>query len=220
MDLAYQYIESKPSKKIEMVDGVLLMSPCPNNKHINVMLNIAYIFKNYLDEKKCRIFTDNFDVYLFGYDKNNKKRTYIKPDLTLICKNDKGKFLDNNCGFEGVPSLTIEILSQSTMKNDFNLKKSLYEKAGVKEYWIVDIEHKTILQYLLDSDNKYSIVEDYIFMNDLQLSSLEDNEQEHFINRNKFKVTVLDNLIVELEQVFKNVDEDFSSWFKNDNMEE
>ena len=73
-------------------------------------------------------------------------------------------------GVYGAPDLIVEILSPSTAKRDKSEKKDLYEKHGIKEYWIVDTANRSIEVYLLKDgqyklDNVYSIYPDYLLKN-------------------------------------------------------
>ena len=69
----------------------------------------------------------------------------VEPDISVICDPDK---LDVH-GCKGTPDLVIEILSPSTQRHDRVTKFNLYQRAGVKEYWMVNIEDKTIQVFVL-----------------------------------------------------------------------
>lgn len=123
----------------ELIDGEsVLMSTRPAVKHSFVAGNIYYIFMRYLRGKRCTPFLDGVDLYLSETDR-------FIPDCMIVC--DRGKIKSD--GVHGAPDLVVEVLSFSTAKNDRLRKKNAYEKAGVREYWIVDPNNKTIEQYFL-----------------------------------------------------------------------
>ncbi len=144
----------------ELIDGeIVMMSPRPAVNHNIVAGNIHTIFNVYLRDKPCVPFGDGTDLYL---SKNNR----FIPDGMIVCDRSKIK----SDGVYGAPDLVIEVLSPSTAKNDKFKKKNAYEKAGVREYWIVDTMNKSIEIYLLKGknyilDNVYSIYPDYLLKN-------------------------------------------------------
>lgn len=79
--------------------------------------------------------------------KNVDIKDWVQPDLIVVC--DENKITDKN--IIGAPDLVVEVLSPSTAKNDRLIKFNSYEKAGVKEYWIVDPYNQTIEVYLLEN---------------------------------------------------------------------
>jgi len=79
--------------------------------------------------------------------------TVVQPDLCIICDHSK---IDRR-GCLGAPDLIVEILSASTSVKDTTVKLSLYEEAGVKEYWIASPEEKAIAVYDLDGQGKYNL---------------------------------------------------------------
>jgi Uma2 family endonuclease len=89
----------------------------------------------------------------------------VQPDLCVIC--DKAKLDDKGC--IGAPDLIIEILSASNSKKEMRTKKELYEENEVKEYWIIDATHETLLQYNLLENGKFS--PPFIFVNDESVQS-------------------------------------------------
>lgn len=167
------------------------MTPRSVPNHNTVIVNLSIVFGNYLKGKKCKVFANGIDVYL---DEENN----VIPDLMITCNRD---IIKSN-GVYGAPDLIVEILSPSTATNDKGYKKSLYEKFGVIEYWIIDIPSKSIDVYLLKDgkyilDYVYSIYPDYILekMN-------EDEKQKIKIN---FKTSLFDDLVIELEDVFYDI---------------
>jgi Uma2 family endonuclease len=85
------------------------------------------------------------DVRLFGYaTRFEEDPNVVQPDIVVICDEDKVS-VDNR--YEGVPAMVVEVLSPSTTTKDMVAKLNLYMKSGVLEYWIVDLERKTVLQY-------------------------------------------------------------------------
>ncbi|HHY21422.1 MAG TPA: Uma2 family endonuclease, partial [Bacilli bacterium] len=90
----------------------------------------------YLRGKECAVFGSPIDVCLFAHRNtpDDEIQDWLHPDLVVVC--DKDKITTRN--IVGAPDLVIEILSPSTARNDRVTKFHRYEKAGVKEYWIVD----------------------------------------------------------------------------------
>ncbi len=79
-------------------------------------------------------------------------RTVVQPDLTIVCDHSK---LDQR-GCLGVPDLVVEILSPHTAAKDLKIKLDLYERVGVKEYWLVQPLDRTIMVFTLQEDGKYA----------------------------------------------------------------
>ncbi len=94
-----------------------------------------------------------FDVRLSEENVPDEKvRTVVQPDISVIC--DEKKLDDQGC--RGASDFLIEILSLSTAHIDQNLKTAVYERHGVREYWIIDPTAKTVKIHRLDPDRKYS----------------------------------------------------------------
>lgn len=74
--------------------------------------------------------------------------TVVQPDIVVIC--DKSKLDDRGC--KGAPDIVIEILSPTTQRTDRLVKLNLYQRAKVKEYWIVSPEEKTVQVFLLNGE--------------------------------------------------------------------
>jgi len=103
------------------------------------------------EESKCEVYPAPFDVRLPESDEADDLITNtVQPDISIIC--DKNKLDDKGC--RGAPDLIMEILSPSTAARDMIIKKDLYEKHGVKEYWIVHPLEKIVIVYkLISSEN-------------------------------------------------------------------
>ena len=131
----------------ELYEGMLIMLAQPTQQHQEVLMEIASQIHLYLKGKPCKVFPAPFGVKLF-----KKEDTAFEPDIVVVC--DKSKLDGKICN--GAPDMVIEILSPSTERMDRVFKYRKYEKAGVREYWIVDPKHKYIQAGLLDN-GKYAI---------------------------------------------------------------
>ena len=135
------YIEALPEgERAELIDGRIYYMASPTRTHQQLL---GYLFRkiaDYIDEQggDCEVNLAPFAVYL-----NNDNKTYVEPDIVVVCDRDK---LDDK-GCHGAPDWVIEILSPSSMKMDCERKVKLYRDAGVREYWIVDPEKETVSVY-------------------------------------------------------------------------
>lgn len=147
------YLLWDDEERIEIIDGIPYnMSPAPSTKHQQVSMNLSFQLMNFFKGKNCQVFAAPFDVRLFSEGKKNDEVfDVVQPDISVIC--DTNKLDDQGC--IGSPDFIIEILSPSSVKTDKMVKRNLYEKANVKEYWIVDILNKLVEIYHLDSKNQY-----------------------------------------------------------------
>jgi len=139
----------------ELIDGVAYdMSPAPSRKHQKISRILSSKIDGFLKGKDCELYTAPFDVFFPDYidQDTDDIATVVQPDLLVIC--NQNKLIDKGC--YGAPDLIIEILSPSTSKKDLNEKFQLYEKHGVKEYWIVDPGNKYIQVFHLQSEGKDS----------------------------------------------------------------
>ena len=166
-DLAYQ---DEPWE--ELIDGkIVAMSPGPAWNHISIGGNLYRIFSNFLHGKKCTPIPDGMDLYL------TEKDRFI-PDLMVVC--DPSIIKSN--GVHGAPDLVVEILSPSTQRHDRFTKFCLYQRAGVREYWIVDPDIRIVQSFVLE-DGRYSV-------------------KEFGAAGDKIKVNVLEDCVIDLSEVF------------------
>ena len=171
----------------ELLHGKIYMMSSPSVNHSQTASNIYYAFRSYLKGKSCRAFNDGVDVYLTEEDR-------VIPDAMIVCN----KNIIQTDGIHGAPDLVAEVLSPSTSKNDRGYKKDLYEKSGVKEYWIVDTKSRSIESYLL-SDGKYIL--DGVY----QLSSDDMTGREKESCTDTIPVSLCSGFTIPLEEIFYNL---------------
>ncbi|MBF0491900.1 MAG: Uma2 family endonuclease [Deltaproteobacteria bacterium] len=135
--LNYQdYIQLPEDKRYELIDGDLYMVPAPIPFHQKVIMYLAFELQRFVEKQKIgEIFFAPVDVYLSDED-------VVQPDLLFISKNRSGIIEEKYiCG---APDLVVEVLSPASKARDKGIKKHLYDKFGVQEYWLVDPEAKSI----------------------------------------------------------------------------
>jgi Uma2 family endonuclease len=139
----------------ELVDGLIKLMSAPRPRHQAVSCDMAGEFRNIIKRHKgkCRVYPAPFDVRLpvNGERAHNEIYTVVQPDLCIIC--DRQKI--DRLGCCGAPDFIAEILSQSTSVYDSTTKLHLYERSGVREYWIVAPD-EFVDVYLLQDDGKYA----------------------------------------------------------------
>ena len=137
----------------ELIGGVPHgMSPSPSRRHQGICGALYRQIASYLDGKTCSVYFAPFDLILPEHDEaDDDVDTVVQPDLLVICNRE----ILTNAGARGVPDLIVEILSPSTARKDTLEKFLLYERKGVREYWIVDPVAATVTIYLLGSDGRY-----------------------------------------------------------------
>lgn len=183
-NLAYQ---EEPRE--ELLGGKIVMMAGASVNHNRVAGNIYYVFRNYLKGKTCEAFSDGVDVYLTNDDR-------VIPDVMIVCNQNMIK----PDGIHGKPDLVVEVLSPGTVKNDRGYKKNLYEKSGVKVYWIADPVSRSIEVYLL-SDGKYVLDEIYA----LYPAGLGITEKEREEAKKEIPVSLYDDFSIPLEEIFYNL---------------
>lgn len=134
-------IEALPEgERAELIDGKMYMMATPTLTHQELLGWLYFKIRLYISGKggPCRVILSPFAVYI-----KDDEHNYVEPDVIVICDRDK---LDEK-GCHGAPDWAIEIVSPSSRTMDYIRKCSLYEAAGVREYWIVDPKERRILVY-------------------------------------------------------------------------
>ena len=135
--------------RIEIINGEAFMMATPSRIHQEISGALFAQLYNFLEGKKCRVYAAPFGVRLFEKDGDAPEDvdTLVEPDISVVC--DKSKLDKHGC--KGAPDLVVEILSSSTQRQDRLVKLGLYQRAGVREYWIVSPEEKTVQVLLLEN---------------------------------------------------------------------
>jgi len=168
------YLTWDDNPRYELIDGVPFLMSSPTWQHQAILGNLHGKIWPFLQDKPCKVFFAPFDVRLA---KDTTDDTVVQPDLVIIC--DKSIMMKTGC--QAAPDMVVEILSPSTSSKDTTLKLELYQRTGVREYWIINPESKLVLVYLLEN-GKY-VVKPY-----------RENE--------KVPIHILDGFEIDLAEVF------------------
>lgn len=187
------YNDFQEVRRRELLDGIItFMAPGASIEHNDISHGIAGIFKRYLKGKHCRAFGDGNHVHLTEKD-------IVIPDAFIVCNRD----IIKRDGIHGTPDLIVEVLSHSTAKKDKGYKKDLYERCGVKEYWIVDVDSRSIEVYLL-AEERYVLDNVYFLPCDVDKKLMTEEEKAALVY--EFKTSLFDDLIVDVREVFEDVE--------------
>ena len=131
--------------RYEIIEGELSMMAAPLWKHQGIVHELGRRLGNYMQGKPCRVMIAPLDVRLALYgEKKGKEINVVQPDVMVFCSRSQ---IDEKGG-KAAPDFVAEVLSPSTENIDKQVKKRLYEKTGVREYWIVDGKKETIEAYV------------------------------------------------------------------------
>ena len=167
-----QYEALPENVRAEIFDGQISYMSSPSQSHQIISMELSTVLNTYLKSKNgsCRVFHAPFDVKL-----SDTPLTIVQPDLMIIC--DKNKLDRKRCN--GAPDFIIEIVSPSNPADDYIRKLYYYKNYGVREYWIIDPQRKSIMvnyferdllniPYTFDAVLKVNIYEDlYINFSDI-----------------------------------------------------
>ena len=124
----------------EIIDGAHYMTPSPNQRHQELVLRLCLALGNHVEDRpeRGRVFLSPFDVVFSFHD-------VVEPDLVFVAPDQLDILTARN--IQGTPALVIEILSPSTRTRDQEVKRRLYDRAGVREYWLVDGDLNAVTVY-------------------------------------------------------------------------
>jgi len=133
----------------ELINGSVVMTPPAGWPHGNTEAKIVYALVN------CAIQHQLGEVFGSSTGYRLPSGDTLEPDVSFISfarlqagpPPQRGKFL------EIVPNLVVEILSTTTAVRDRTEKKTIYERNGVEEYWLVDTDRRTITLFRLSAGN-------------------------------------------------------------------
>jgi Uma2 family endonuclease len=131
----------------ELINGSIYMSPAPTPNHQLVIRELAFAILNYIKEHKkgSEIFFAPCDVFL------DEEANAVQPDIIFISAEKKP--IVKQDAIHGVPDFIVEVLSPGNSEHDLVIKRKLYEKFGVQEYWIIIPETKETVGFNLKDGN-------------------------------------------------------------------
>ncbi len=148
-----EYCSLPESSLTELIDGHMIVNQPPSYAHQNVVMNLGDEIKSYIRKNSgdCRMFNVGFGARFY-----DTPDTCLIPDIMVVCEPDR--ITDY---YVWDPDWIIEVTSPSTRRRDYGEKRSLYIQAGVREYWIVDLEKSKVITWTRDDDiNLYGFGDD------------------------------------------------------------
>ena len=140
------YQHTPEDQRFELLDGELIMVPAPNLRHQRIGIRLGALLHAFVQEGGLgEVFPAPCDVVLSETD-------VVQPDLLFVSV-ERAHLLLGGDNVLGAPDLVVEILSPATAGRDRKLKRALYARHGVKEYWLVDPEARTVAVLGLGADD-------------------------------------------------------------------
>ncbi|MFN0174218.1 MAG: Uma2 family endonuclease [Saprospiraceae bacterium] len=136
----YAAITPNDNGNYELINGNIVFMPSPTPQHQDVVTELATLL---------RVFAKSNDlgkVYTAPLDTSFDEINTFQPDILFIRK-DRAHIIGAK-KIEGAPDLVIEVLSEGNTPKVMSFKKHIYETFWVREYWVLDLKKKTVVQYL------------------------------------------------------------------------
>jgi Uma2 family endonuclease len=144
------YLRWSSSYGEELIDGTLYVRepPAPSPSHQGIVVGLCRQVDTALKDKPCRVYVAPFDVRLPKFaEQDDQVDTVVQPDVLIVCDLQK---IDAR-GMRGAPDWVAEILSPHTASHDQVVKLPAYERAGVREVWLVHPIDRTLAIYQLEA---------------------------------------------------------------------
>ena len=172
------YLRLDDDKRYEVINGRLVELTTPTPLHQGILGNIVFLMWDFVRKREAgKILHAPLDVVF-------NERDVLQPDIIFISK-DRLRIIGEKAIMEP-PDLVVEIISPATVRRDTVVKKGIYERFGVKEYWIVYPEEKAVEVWSLNDEGKYelfSVAEGEGKVRSKVLEGLEIDLKEVFISR-------------------------------------
>ena len=144
--LTYDDLESIPQEREgdrhEIIDGELVVTPSPIPNHESITQNIPWALSQVVRKNKLgRLYTAPVDVRL-------SPDNVLIPDIIFVAR-ERRQIVGAKV-IEAAPDLVVEILSPGTRRRDLGVKRGLYARFGVREYWIVDPDERSVTVLVVD----------------------------------------------------------------------
>ena len=140
--LTYEdYRKTPEDERYELIDGVLIMAAAPNIAHQTTQANLGWRMASFVEtEDLGKVFFSPCDVVFSEHDT-------VQHDIVFVSKENASVITPAN--IQGAPDLVVEIISSSSTGRDWVVKRDMYAKYGVKEYWLIDPINRTLWVMLL-----------------------------------------------------------------------
>jgi len=195
----YTKINYIDERRYEIIGGKKYMPPSPILNHNETIRGLYDVFKDTLKGRSLKFYFDNVDVKLC-------EENTVQPDFKIV--SDFSKIADGK-NIKGAPDFIAEVLSPSNSAHDLITKRDLYEKHGVKEYWIVDINNKNIYVYVLKENGAYGNPEIYHYFTPEEVEEIEQGYDD--ADKERIKITHIgsrtfgDEISVPISKIFENI---------------
>lgn len=129
----------------EIIDGVHYVTAAPNLRHQDLIGRLFMALGNFLASHpgSGRVFLSPVDVIFTVHD-------IVEPDLVFVAADQLAIMTEQN--IQGVPAILVEVMSKSSRRRDERIKKELFDRGGVREYWIVDPDRSHVIVHRRNSD--------------------------------------------------------------------
>lgn len=148
-------IEKRPDgMSAELIDGRMIFRGPDTRTHQKITGELYFAVAGYIRSNgiDCEVYLPPYGVYLFA-----DNRTYLIPDLTVLC--DRSISKEDGC--HGAPDWVVEIVSSSSAGRDYAVKLFRYRAAGVKYYWIIDPDRREIMAYRFTEESEDVVIRSF-----------------------------------------------------------
>ncbi len=150
------YLQINDGKRYELIQGQYWLMAGAGTLHQLAVVEISYQLVAHLKGKPCRVFVAPYDIRLGEtYDADGFESNVVQPDLLINCQRSK----ETPTGIKGAPDVVIEVISPNGAGRDLVIKRRIYERAGVQEYWAFDPEGRVLhMHFMVNSQFEYKSV--------------------------------------------------------------